>query len=438
MSVSKQSEQIAQPLASSREAVSPPRAMLSTVAASLGNVLEWYDFGIYGYFATLIAHRFFADGDPASALLSSFAVFGVGFVVRPLGGIAIGRFGDRRGRKPALMLTMGLMATGTLMIALIPSYAEIGILSPLLLLVARLVQGFSAGGEWGTASSFLVEWAPSGKRGFYGSFQQSTVMLGLLLGALVSALVTSILSAQDVETWGWRIPFFLGGLLGPIGLYVRRSVSETPAFKQQSVEREQGTARKNLWRPATRLFAIVAMPYAVTLTFLLYYPTFTQKYVGLSRAESLWSNSVALLVLIVLIPVAGAISDRIGRKPMLIAGNTAFLLFSYPMLSVTLGHGNLFTVMAVQTGFAVFYATYTGSGVAAYAELFPTHSRMLWLSVAYNLSGIVFGAFAGYIATWLIGRTGTPMSIICLVLVSTVVTGIGLVGMRETAHGPLR
>lgn len=415
----------------SRPVVSARR---STIAASFGNILEWYDFAIYSFFAVLIGQRFFPAGDATAALLSSFAVFGVGYVVRPLGGILIGRFGDRHGRRPALMLTMGLMAAGTLLIALIPSYAYIGVFAPLLLLLSRLLQGFSAGGEWGTAASYLVEWAPAGRRGYVGSFQQSTATIGLLAGSGVSAMLASLLTPAAVEAWGWRVPFLIGALLGPIGLVLRRSVGETPAFARA----ERQAASPGQWRPALRLFSLVAMPYAVTLTFMFYYPTFTQKYAGLSRSESLWSNTIALIVLVVLIPVAGRISDRVGRKPMLVIGNAAFLLLSYPMLKITLAHPTLATVMSVQAGFSLFYAIYTGAAVAAYVELFSTRTRMSWLSGAYNLSGIVFGGFAGYIATWLIAKTGSPISIVYLVLVSTVVTGAGLIGMRETAFTPLR
>jgi MFS family permease len=205
----------------------------AAIAASVGNLLEWYDFAVYGFLANIIAARFFAPGDPVSALLSSFAVFGIGFLARPLGGVVIGRLADKRGRKPALTITIILMALGTLMIAVLPTYAYIGFWAPALLVVARLVQGFSAGGEWGTATGFLVEWAPHGRRGFYGSLQQCTALAGLLIGSGVSALASSLIPASQMDVWGWRVPFLLGALVGPIGFYVRRNVGETPAYAAQ-------------------------------------------------------------------------------------------------------------------------------------------------------------------------------------------------------------
>lgn len=407
----------------------------AAVAASVGNLLEWYDFAVYGFLANIIAARFFASGDSVSALLSSFAVFGIGFLARPLGGVVIGGLADKRGRKPALTITIILMALGTLMIALLPTYAYIGFWAPALLVVARLIQGFSAGGEWGTATGFLVEWAPHGHRGFYGSLQQCTALAGLLIGSGVSALASSLIPASQMEVWGWRVPFLLGALVGPIGFYVRRNVEETPAYTTQKTSLPSSQAQ---WGAATRLFALVAVPFAVVFTLMSYLPTFTQKYGGLSRSESLWANTISLVVLIVCIPIAGIWSDRIGRRPLLVASNLCFLFLSAPLLWTTLRFPGFSTVVLVQIAFALLYATYAGAGAAAYNELFATSSRVLWLSISYNLSGIVFGAFAGYITTWLIKTWGSPIAVVYFVLFAAVVSGMGMIGMKETAHSPLR
>ena len=194
-------------------------------------MLEWYDFAVYAFLATVLARKFFPGGDELSALLATFAVFGVGFVVRPLGGILIGRLGDRRGRKIALSLTIVLMALGTVMIGLLPSYESIGVGASALLVAARLLQGFSAGGEWGSSTAFIVEWAPPQRRGLFGSLQQASVAGGFLLGSLTAASLSTWLSPAALEAWGWRVPFLFGGLLGPIGLYMRRNIEETPPFK---------------------------------------------------------------------------------------------------------------------------------------------------------------------------------------------------------------
>ncbi len=219
-------------------------------AAIVGNILEWYDFAIYGYVATIIAHNFFPSGDQVGALLATFATFGIGFVARPLGGIIIGRMGDTRGRKAALLLTIFLMAIGTVGIGLIPSYNSIGVLAPLLLVICRLMQGFAAGGEWGGATAFIVEWAPEKRRGFFGSFQQASVAGGLLLGSAIAALCSTLLSADQMEAWGWRIPFLLGIILVPVGIYMRSDIKETPAYRQSEEEASPSTQRPaGCWRP---------------------------------------------------------------------------------------------------------------------------------------------------------------------------------------------
>ncbi|MDP2958092.1 MAG: MFS transporter, partial [Longimicrobiales bacterium] len=205
----------------------PRRAV---TAAVVGNVLEWYDFAVYSFLAGTIGKTFFPSGDPSAELLASFAVFGVGFLARPLGGVVIGRIGDVKGRKTALLITIFLMAAGTVLMGVAPSYASVGIAGPAVILVARLMQGFSAGGEWGGSTAFIVEWAPEGKRGWYGSFQQMSVAAGLLLGSGIAALLSTALPAESMEAWGWRVPFLLGGLLGPVGLWMRRTLEETPAY----------------------------------------------------------------------------------------------------------------------------------------------------------------------------------------------------------------
>src|ERR1041384_1184915 len=199
-------------------------------AAVIGNVLEWYDFSVYAFVAVIIARKFFPSDNEVSALLATFLAFGLGFVARPLGGIVLGRLGDTHGRKTALLITIALMAIGTVMVGVLPTYAAIGVAAPLLLVVARLMQGFSAGGEWGSSTAYIVEWAPANQRGFYGSFQQTSVVAGLLLGSGIAALFTTILTADQMDAWGWRVPFLLGGILGPVGLWMRRTIDETPAY----------------------------------------------------------------------------------------------------------------------------------------------------------------------------------------------------------------
>ena len=264
-------------------------------AAAIGNVLEWYDFGVYVFFASVIARNFFPPGDPAAALLSSFAVFGVGFLMRPLGGIIIGRFGDTRGRKAALMLTIMTMAFGTVMVGVLPGYASIGVAAPVLLVVARLIQGFSAGGEWGGSTAFMVEWSPHGRRGWYSSFQQASIALSLVLGSGTGALLTSIMSAETLNAWGWRIPFLFGIVLALVGAWLRRNIDETPAYR---------AAMQDKIQPAGSGFVLALRAFGFTIHWtvafyilLSYMPTFTRLHAGVSPSQSLWSNTIGVLVL---------------------------------------------------------------------------------------------------------------------------------------------
>lgn len=278
----------------------------AVAAAVAGNVLEWYDFAVYAYMATVLSRKFFPPGDEITALLATFAAFGVGFVVRPLGGILIGRLGDVKGRKAALLATIALMALGTVLIGLIPTYRQIGPFAPALVLLARLMQGFSAGGEWGGSTAFIVEWAPEARRGLYGSLQQCSVAGGLLLGSGVAALVTTVLDPGIAEGWGWRVPFLLGGLIGPVGLYMRRNIEETPAFTRAShgsnVARPRGTTGGWLAARAFGFTIVWTVSYYVILTYM---PTFLQRQIQLPRAQALWTSSIGLLVLIAATPLAG-------------------------------------------------------------------------------------------------------------------------------------
>ncbi len=410
----------------------------AVTAAVVGNVLEWYDFAVYGYLATIIAKNFFPPGDDVAALLATFAAFGVGFVVRPLGGIVIGRIGDTRGRKVALIMTIMLMAIGTVLIGFIPSYATIGVIAPVLLVVARLMQGFSAGGEWGGSTAFIVEWAPADRRGFYGSFQQCSVVGGLLLGSGVAALLASTISSAALESWGWRIPFLLGGVIGPVGIYMRRNIGETPAYRR--VAKAPEVAASDATSPlvlAARAFGFTVLWTVSFYIFLSYMPTFTQKYAGLSRAAALWSNTAGLLLLMVAIPVMGLWSDRIGRKPLLLACCIAFIVLPYPLFSLMLSGASLATIVVIQLLIGLAIAPFSGAGPAAIAEIFPTGTRSTYMSTGYALAVAIFGGFAPFIATWLISKTGSPISPTYYVIAAAIVSTIVIVGLRETAREPL-
>lgn len=410
----------------------------AVTAAVVGNVLEWYDFAVYGYVATIIAKNFFPAGNETTALLATFAAFGIGFLARPLGGIVIGWVGDKHGRKTALLITIFLMALGTVIIGLIPTYASIGLLAPAILVLARLMQGFSAGGEWGGSTAFIVEWAPEGRRGFYGSFQQMSVVMGLLLGSGIAALLNTVLDPATMESWGWRIPFLLGGILGPVGIWMRRTIDETPAYQKAAAT--PAAIVPDSTPPlllAARAFGFTILWTVSFYIFLAYMPTFTQRYAGLGRAAALWSNTAGLLLLMIAIPYFGHLSDKFGRKPFLLACCVAFIVLPYPLFSIMLGGASIITILLIQLLIGLTIALFSGAGPAAIAEIFPTRTRSTYMSTGYALAVAIFGGFAPFIATWLIEWTKSPISPTYYVIAAAIISAVVIAGLRETAHEPL-
>ena len=418
---------------------SPQGTRQAVAAAVVGNVLEWYDFGVYAFVATILSQKFFPAGDPTVALLSVFLAYGLGFLARPLGGIVIGRLGDLRGRKLALLVTMLLMAVGTVLIGVLPTYATIGYAAPLLLVLARLLQGFSAGGEWGSSTSYIVEWAPARRRGYFGSFQQVSTVAGLLLGSAVGAGLNSALSPEQMSDWGWRLPFLFGAILGPVGFWMRRTMAETPAY-------ERHAAAPDAPAPATERgpFALAVLAFAFTIVWtvcfyvlLSYMPTYTQQVLHLSPTAALWSNTVGLIVLVVCIPLMGALSDRLGRKPLLLACCAAFIVLPYPVFSYLLANPTFGTLVAVQILFAVLISMFSGPGPAAIAEIFPTRSRSTWMTTGYALAVAVFGGFAPVISLWLIQVFASPLAHTFYLIAAAVASGLAILALRESAHAAL-
>ena len=411
----------------------------AVIAATLGNILEWYDFGIYGILAGVIAQNFFPSSDPNTGLLATFALFGMGFFFRPLGGVLIGWLGDVRGRKPALVLTILLMAFGTLLMGVIPGYASIGIAAPVLLLCARLIQGFSAGGEWGSSTAFMAEWSPPGQRGYWASYQQMSVALGGLLANAGAALLTTLLGAQDFSIWGWRILFVIGGLFGPVGQYLRRRTDETPPFRAIGA---QGAAEPEVTGSNFKL-ALLAFGFTIHwtvcyYTYLTYMPTYTRVQAHLTPAQSLWSNVIGLTALVFLVPMMGALSDRVGRKLLLLGSCVAFFVLPIPFFLVILHHPSFPVIAAIQVVFALDIALFSGPGPAAIAEIFSTRSRSLWMTSSYALAVAIFGGFSPFVATWLIARTGSPLSPAIYVMAAAVISFLVILRLPETAHRPLR
>src|SRR5262245_20938914 len=407
-------------------------------AAVIGNVLEWYDFAVYAYVAVYIARKFFPQGDEVTALLATFLAYGLGFVARPLGGIILGRVGDTHGRKTALLITIALMAIGTVLIGILPTSASIGVAAPLLLVVARLMQGFSAGGEWGSSTAYIVEWAPQNQRGFYGSFQQTSVVAGLLLGSGIAALFTTILTTEQMDAWGWRIPFLLGGILGPVGLWMRRTIDETPAYKRVAQTAPSATEdRTNPWLLAWRAFGFTIVWTVCFYVLLNYMPTWSRTYLKITPAAALWANTIGLFVLMVAIPFMGKLSDTYGRKPLLLACCIAYIVLPFPIFKYLVGGASYMELIAVQILFAVLISMFSGPGPAAIAEIFQTRTRSTWMTSGYALAVAIFGGFAPFISVWLISTFNSPIAHSFYLIAAAIVSTIVIATLRETAHEPL-
>jgi MHS family proline/betaine transporter-like MFS transporter len=406
-------------------------------AATIGNVMEWYDFGVFGYLAGALALNFFPKDNPNTALLNTFLVFGVGLIFRPLGGIVIGRMGDTRGRKPALILTILLMAAGTVIMGILPTYASIGMAAPVLLLLARLLQGFSTGGEWGGATAFMAEWSQPGKRGFYTSLQQMSVAGGSLLGSGFAALLTSWFGTEGMNDWGWRIPFLVGGLFGPIGLWLRREVDETPPYREVAAEGSPVTAPTSNIGQAAQAFGFTILWTVAFYVFLTYMPTFTRVQLKLTAAQSLWATTASLVALVILVPIMGALSDRIGRRPLLLASCALCFVLPIPAFWVLTQNFGFGVVVLVQIGFAAAISLFSGPGPAAIAEIFPTRGRSTWMSSSYALAVAIFGGFAPFIAQWLIDTTGSRIAPTAYVMAAAAISFLVIIRLRETAHQPL-
>jgi MHS family proline/betaine transporter-like MFS transporter len=414
------------------------QARRAVSAAVIGNVLEWYDFSVYAFVAVIIARKFFPQGDEVTALLSTFLAYGLGFVARPLGGIVLGAVGDTHGRKTALLITIALMAIGTVLVGVLPTYSAIGIVAPMLLVVARLMQGFSAGGEWGSSTAYIVEWAPTDKRGFFGSFQQTSVVAGLLLGSAVAAIFNTLLTPEQMDAWGWRVPFLLGGILGPVGLWMRRTIDETPAYmKAKATPAPAAATTENPWAMAARAFGFTIVWTVCFYILLSYMPTYTQKYVKISASMALWANTIGLFVLMVCIPIMGALSDKFGRKPLLLTCCLAYIVLPYPIFNFLVSGASYAQLIMVQILFAILISMFSGPGPAAIAEMFPTHARSTWMTSGYALAVAIFGGFAPFISVYLIDKFGSPLAHTFYLIAAAIVSTIVIAMMRETAHEPL-
>jgi len=375
-------------------------------AASIGNALEWYDILIYGYFAVTISKLFFPTADPTTALLLTFGTFGVSYLVRPLGALVLGAYADKAGRKSAMLVSIVIMTAGTGLMAVMPTYASVGIAAPIAVLVARLLQGFAVAGEFGSATAFLVEHSKT-RKGFFAGFQWFGQGLAAVLASFFGVILTAWLTPEQLASWGWRIPFLFGMLIGPIGLYIRKHVNETPEF------REQGPAKAPVrdlfvtqWDRLLMCIGIVILSTSSNYI-ILYMPTYAIRQLHLPQTLGFIATMIGGVLLTFGAPYFGHLSDRFGRMPMMIGVSVLFAVSAYPAFVGLLAYPSLFSIIAIVCWLSLLKAVYSGVLPATMAEIFPISTRSTGMALAYNTAVPIFGGFAPFIAAWLIAETGS-------------------------------
>lgn len=419
-----------------------PSALHRAVGASaLGNAVEWFDYGIYAYGVTYISAALF-PGDMEDAVLFALATFAISFLVRPLGGLFWGPLGDRIGRKSVLAMTILLMAGATFAVGLIPSYDSIGFWAPTLLIILRMLQGFSTGGEYGGAATFMAEYAPDDRRGFYGSFLEFGTLAGFSFGAALMLGYSLLLGDEAMQEWGWRIPFLIAGPIGLVGMYLRSKMEDTPVFREEMAAAESrkppGIAAllRDHWRPLLVVGGLVVALNVVNYSLLSYMPTYLQRRIGLSNQQALLVPIIGMVFMMVVVPFAGALSDRVGRRPM----------WRWSLIGLLIGVVPLY--MLIGTGFAgaligfallgLLYVPQLATISATFPAMFPTAVRFAGFAIAYNVSTSIFGGTAPMIGSGLISLTGDPLMPAYYMMLACLVGLMALRFMPETAGRSLR
>lgn len=411
------------------------------VAGAFGNVLEWYDFAVFGLLAPVISSQFFPEDDRLAGLIKVYGVFAAGYLMRPIGGMIFGHLGDRFGRKRALEVSILAMALPTFLVGCLPTHAEIGTSAAALLVVLRLAQGVSVGGELIGSMSYLVEMAPRERRGLYGSWTLFTAIGGILVGSIAVTLLRGVLDAAELAAWGWRVPFLCGIAIAGVGIWLRLSLPESEAFERASAEDDSDRS------PVVRAFAEaggrIAQLSALLALFgtgfymlFVWMPTYYTDILHPPIPHAYLINCVSMLLLIALLPVAGALSDRVGRRPVLLAGMILNALLIYPLF-VLVDTSQVAFALAAQLGFAVLIATVQGPMPALMAEMFPTRIRSSALGISYNTTLGLLGGTAPLVATWLISSTGDLAAPAFYLVFLSAVSMVALLTLRVREGGPL-
>jgi MHS family alpha-ketoglutarate permease-like MFS transporter len=408
-----------------------PRTILAGV---IGNVVEWYDWTVYGLLAGVFSRSIFPADDPTSSVISALLTFAVGFLMRPVGSIVLSPLADRYGRRQVLSLTILLMGFGSLLIAVVPPYASIGIASPLIVLVARLLQGFSTGAEFQSSTVFLVEHAPAERRAFVGSSQLASIGFAILLATGTATLTTLFIPQPALGNWAWRIPFLVGALLSLYGVWMRRRLPETPFFV--AIEQRQEKAKRPIFEalrehPASSLYVFsVQIGTVMFYLWTVFLPTYANLVGKLPISQGLLGGTISLAVFTVAVPVMAAISDRIGRKPLLISSAVGFLVLSRPLF-LMLGDGRFSSFLAADIVGCLLLAMVDGVMPALFCELFPTRVRTSGIGIPYQVCSAIFSGTAPLIAAWFIHR-GEPLAVTWYVMAIGLVTGVVFCIMPET------
>jgi MHS family alpha-ketoglutarate permease-like MFS transporter len=416
------------------------RVVGNIVRGSIGNLIEWYDWYAYTAFTVYFAHAFFPGGSQTAQLLNTAGVFAVGFFMRPLGGWLLGRYADRYGRRSALTLSVTLMAVGSLIITLTPSYRTIGVAAPALLVAARLLQGISVGGEYSTSATYLSEAASPGRRGFYSSFQYVTLTSGQLLALAVQIVLQHTLTPAALSDWGWRVAFALGALFAVVVMYLRATMDESESFRAEAARSapasSRGTLRALLAHPRECLL-VVGLTLGGTVAFYTY-TTYLQKFMintsGIDKNTAAWVNFFALLAFVLLQPLAGAVSDRIGRRPLLLGFGVLGTLVTVPLLTALGATHDAFVAFGLMLAALVIVTGYTSINAVVKAELFPTRVRALGVGLPYALTVALFGGTAEYVALWL-KQAGHESLFFWYVTGCILVSLVVYASMRETSKG---
>lgn len=407
-----------------------PNLHKTLFATCIGNALEWFDIAVYGFFASYIAHAFFPTSDPSVSMLLTFGSFGVSFLIRPLGAIVLGNYADRHGRKKALLLSINLMMLGGAVITFMPSYSSIGLMAPLLILLARLVQGFSAGGEFGSSTAFLVEHFPE-RKAFIASWQFATQGASTLMASAFGLGLTQILTESQIQDWGWRIPFAFGLLIGPLGIYIRRHVHEPASFAEHKPE---AAPLKSLFgrQKELMLLAIGLMVISTAVNYMLnYVPTYATKNLHLSGSVAFTATLLAGVILTVVTPMMGLWAERVGRVPLMWGSLILLIVTIYPAFKLVVEHTTPTTLILLVCWMALLKSIYFSTVPSVMADLFPIGTRASGMAISYNVAVTVFGGFSPLICTLLISATGTSLAPGYYLMAMSVLSGLALLRSQK-------